>query len=152
MPDWFWGFLTAAVIAMLGWFLARLQRRADKLDEQRQAAAAFRFELESNLGWLNDILESRNYLRDEAWVRMKNEGYVSYLPSPIPLKVIAVYDELHTLNGHIRVLRESQDDDPESEVQRRAEAVREALGNHINELIQLIDVTFPEIGKNFREA
>jgi len=90
MPDWLLALLTAAVGAVLGWYLAGLRRKAEKLDEQRQAAAAFRFEMQSNLGWLDDILESRNYLRDEAWVKMKNEGYVSYLPSPIPLRIIAV--------------------------------------------------------------
>jgi hypothetical protein len=68
--------------------------------------AALRFEIEFNLEWLDDIFESRNYLRDEAWVGMKNKGYISYLRSPIPLKVITTYNQLHRLNEQIRVLKE----------------------------------------------
>lgn len=113
MPEWAWGFFSATVLAIIGWFLARLQRRAEKWDEQSEAVAALRFELESNLGWLDDIFESRNYLRDEAWVGMKNKGYISYLHSPIPWKVITIYDQLHRLNEQIRILKETERGDKE---------------------------------------
>jgi hypothetical protein len=154
MPDWLLAFLTAAVLivlgAVLGSFLTRLQRKAEKLDEQRQAAAAFRFELQSNLGWLDDIVESRNYLRDEAWVRMKNDGYVSYLPSPIPLRVIRVYDGLHRLNEQIRVLKESQNDAAVIGARMRAQVDKESLRREIEELIRMFDSAYPEIARNFK--
>ena len=70
------------IAACLGYFLSRYRTFIERREEQRLAAAAFRFELESNLGWLDDIVETRNYLRDEAWIRMKNEGFFTYLIPP----------------------------------------------------------------------
>ena len=151
MIEGFVGFLTGAGLAVLGLIFALYQREAEKRDEKRQAAAAFRFELESNLGWLDDLFESRNHLRDEAWVRMKNEGYVSYLPYPVPLKVITVYDLLHRLNGQIRVLRESQDNGSSEFDKKKAEADRQVLRREIVELVALFDAKYPEIAKNFRK-
>jgi hypothetical protein len=148
MPEWVWGFLSATALASIGWFLTQLQRRVEKRDEQREAVAALRFELESNLGWLDDIFESRNYLRDEAWVGIKNKGYISYLRSPIPLKVITTYNQLHRLNEQIRVLKETEKGEEKFDA-KKAEATREHLRDSITSLIALMDATYPEIGKNF---
>ena len=148
MPEWVWGFSSATALAIIGWFLTQLQRRAAKRDEQREAVAALRFELESNLGWLDDIFESLNRLRDEAWVGMKNKGYISYLRSPIPLKVITTYNQLHRLNGQIRVLEETDKGEKKFDA-KKAEATREHLRDSITSLIALMDATYPEIGKNF---
>lgn len=149
MPEWLWGFLSATAIAIICWFLALLQKRVEKIDEQREAVAALRFELESNLGWLDDIFESRNYLRDEAWVGMKNKGYISYLRSPIPLKVITTYNQLHKLNEEIRVLKEPEKGENKFDA-NKAKAVREHLRESITSLIALMDATYPKIGRNFR--
>jgi len=145
--DWFLGFITAAALAIVGWFLTRLQRKVEKRDEQREAVAALRFELESNLEWLEDILDSLNYLRDEAWVAMKNKGYISYIHSPIPLKVIEVYNQLHRLNEQLRRLKENKNVD-----NKPAETYREELMVSIKELIKLLDTFYPEIGKNFQRT
>lgn len=150
MPEWLWGFMSATVLAILGWFFTRLQRSAEKRDEQREAVAALRFELESNLGWLDNIFESRNYLRDEAWVQMKNKGYISYLPSPIPSRVIVTYDQLHGLNEQVRLLKETEKGEEEFDAMQ-AELDRDWLRKSIMSLIELLDAEFPEIGKNFRK-
>lgn len=145
IPDWFLGFITAIALAIVGWFLTRLHRKVEKRDEQREAVAALRFELESNLRWLEDILDSLNYLRDEAWVAMKNKGYISYLQSSIPLKVIEVYDQLHRLNEQIRRLKDDKNVDKKLVYNYRKE-----LMVSMEELIKLLDIFYPEIGKNFR--
>lgn len=148
VPEWTWGFLSATTLAIIGWFLTRLQKRVEKRDEQREAVAALRFELESNRAWLGDIFESRNYLRDEAWVMMKNKGFISYLPSPIPRTVIATYDQLHSLNERIRVLKEAAEGVEEFDAEK-ANAARTRLNGSIVGLIALMDRAYPEIGKNF---
>ena len=129
-----------------------LQRKVSKRDEILEAVAAFRFELETNLGWLVDVLDTLNYLRDEAWVLMKNKGYVSYLPRPIPLKVIKVYDELHKLNGHIWTIREPTDSATSSPDRKEIEASIKQLRAGIQDLIELLDSKFPRIARNFRKS
>ena len=155
MPEWAWGFLSATALAIIGWFLARLQRSVEKRDEQREAVAALRFELESNLEWLDEIFESRNYLRDEAWVGMKNKGYISYLHRPIPRNVITTYDQLHKLNEQIRALKEFEPrtkGGAEKFDAKKADADRTRLRESIKGLIALMDATYPEIGKNFNKT
>ena len=152
MPDWILGFLSATALAIIGWVLTWMQRKAKGLDEQREAVAALRFELQSNLGWLTDVLETHNYLRDEAWVILKNKGYISYLRKPIPMKVIKVYDQLHGLNEHIRVLKEKIHEPNKSATDSDAEGLKTELGDSIRTLISLLDVQYPKIGKNFQET
>jgi len=53
-----------------------IEHRMEERDEQMEAVAALRFELQSNFVWLDNIFESRNYLRDEAWVALKNKGFI----------------------------------------------------------------------------
>lgn len=144
--EWLIGFSTAVTLALVGYWLTQQQRKSEKRDEQIKAVAALRFELQSNLGWLDSILESHNYLRDEAWVTLKNKGYISYLPAPIPMKVITVYDKTHDLNEQIRILREeTQNFNPE-----KAKQDRGALRTKIIELITVLDAKYPKIDKNFR--
>ena len=143
--EWIVGISTAVFLSLVGYWLTKQQRKAEKREEQVQAVAAFRFELQSNLGWIDSMQESRNYLRDEAWVTLKNNGFVSYLPAPIPMRVIAVYDKTHRLNGQIRPLREdAQNFNPEKASQDGA-----ALRADIVELITVLDTRFPRIGSNF---
>ncbi len=152
MQDWISGFLMAITLAIIGWFLTWLQRKVSKRDEQLQAVAALRFELESNLSCIEDIFDTLNYLRDEALVIMKNKGYISYLRKPIPMKVIRAYDQLHRLNDRIRILKETQQEVNGSFDNIEAEDYRTQLRESIKELIALFDVYYPKIGKNFREA
>ncbi len=112
--------------------------------------AALRFELQSNLGWLDDILETRNYLRDEAWVEMKNRGYISYLRRPIPRRVITTYNRLHALNQQIYYLKHPDERDEFSTGE--ADNIREDLRDSILDLIALLDKTYPRVGRNFKET
>lgn len=142
--------LVAVLSAGLGYLFARYRAYIERREEQRLAAAAFRFELESNLKWLDEIVESRNYLRDEAWVRMKNEGYVSFMKAPIPRHIIAVYDQIHRLNEHIRVIRESSNMEDIAGAKTSAISYKEIVTASIRELITVIDSTYPRIGRNFK--
>ena len=151
MPDWILVFLSGIALAIVGWFLTWLQRKVRGRDEQREAVAALRFELESNLNWIEDIFDTRNYLRDEAWVLMKNKGYISYLRKPIPMKVIRVYDQLHRLNERIRILKDTQRKANGSFDNIEADAHKTQLRESINELVALLDAEYPKIGKNFQE-
>lgn len=142
IPTWFWGF----PLVIVGWLLARLQKRLEKREEQTEAVAALRYELEFNLRWLGNISESLNYLRDEAWLALKNKGYISYLQYPVPLKVIEVYAQLHSLNRQIDSLRNSVSFD-----KSMLDANRDELIVSVNELITLLDTRYPSIGRNFRK-
>jgi hypothetical protein len=152
MPDWMLGFLSATVLAIFGWVLTWMQRKAQGIDEQREAVAALRFELQSNLGDLADVLKTHNYFRDEAWVILKNKGYISYLHKPIPMKVIKVYNQLHGLNDRIRVLKEKVHEPDKSTINSEAEGLKTELGDSIRLLISLLDAQYPKIGRNFEET
>lgn len=151
MPDWILKIFIAALFAIIGWLLNLLQRKVKGLDEQREAVAALRFELQSNLGWLVDVFITHNYLRDEAWVILKNKGYISYLRKPIPMNVIKVYDQLHGLNEHIRTLKEKVHKTNKNFIDYNAEGLKTELGVNIRTLISLLDAHYPKIGKNFQE-
>lgn len=71
----------------------------------REQVEALRFEIESNIQWADNIFRSLNYLRDEAWVRLKNE-HIGSLNSSIREKVAHAYDRLHALNRCIKIARE----------------------------------------------
>ncbi len=144
------GFGVGIALALVGWFLNRLQAIVTKRDEQRQAAAAFRFELASNLLWLEDILHSLNYLRDEAWITMKNEGYAAYLKPPIPVTIIKVYDELHRFNHNLGLVKE-KDLDGVVWLGRESSVDGARLAESIQALIHLLDRAYPEIGRNFAQ-
>jgi hypothetical protein len=141
----FIGLGTALVVTFIGFMLSERQRKSQKRDEQVEAVAAIRFELQLNLGWLSNIFDTRNYLRDEAWNTLKDKGYISYLPAPIPMKTISVYNKLHHLNGQIHILREQ----PDKFSSDNAETAKATLAAEATELISLLDAKFPNIGKNF---
>ena len=144
--EWLTGFLTALGIAIFGYFLTQQQRKNEKRDEQIEAVAALRFELQSNLEWLDDILESKIYLRDEAWITLKNKGYISYLLAPIPMKVIFTYEKIHLLNEQIHA---SKGEGIRFNLEK-AEKAKVEVHNKIMELINLLDLKYPKIGKNFK--
>lgn len=146
LPDWFIGFIVAIILSLIGCFLAWLQRRVEKREEQLEAAAALRFELELNLRWADDIINSHNYLRDESWVNMKNKGYISILHRPIPINVINVYHHIYKLNDQIRLLKEEKITDI-----KIAETYRNELLVSIKELNSMIDKFYPKIARNFHE-
>jgi len=152
MPNYILGLLSATALAIIGFILAWLQRKMKRLDEQREAVAALRFELQSNLGWLVDVVDTHNYLRDEAWVILKNKGYISYLRKPIPMKVIKVYDQLHGLNEHIRTLKEKVHEPNKITTGYNMEGLKTELEDSIRTLILLLDAQYPKIGKNFQET
>src|ERR1700730_6479400 len=108
--------LVGVMLALIAFGTRVLERYMVKRDQQQDAAAALRFELELNLGWLETIFDTRNYLRDEAWVGMKNKGWISYLPNPIPRQVIEVYDRLHGVNELVHDLKER----PTTEEERKS--------------------------------
>ena len=56
--EWLIGFSTAIILAFVGYWLTQQQGKSNKRDEQIEAVAAFRFELQSNLGWIDCILDS----------------------------------------------------------------------------------------------
>lgn len=143
--EWLIGFLTAVFITVFGYLLTQQQRKYEKRDEQIEAVAALRFELQSNLEWMDDIFESKIYLRDEAWCTLKNKGYISYLVAPIPMKVITTYEKIHLLNEQIHILIS----ETESLNLEKLQKAKVEAHNEIGNLIKLLDVQCPRIGKNF---
>ena len=144
--EWLTGLLAGIIIAIVGYFITQQKRKVEKRDDLIEALAALRFELQSNLEWVDNIFESRIYLRDEAWVTLKNKGYITYLPAPIPIKVIFTYEKLHSLNEQVHNMREKPDKfNPEKAKQGKAETRSEFIN-----LIRLLDIHYPKIGKNFK--
>lgn len=140
------GFLAALAIAVFGYLLNQQQRKSQKRDEQIEAVAALRFELQSNLEWMDDIFESKMFLRDEAWNILKNKGYISYLSAPIPSRVITTYEKIHLLNEQIHLSR----DVPKEFNIKNAQKAKVLAKSKITELIELLDIQYPKIGKNFK--
>ena len=102
--------ITAIVGAVVG---ALSMYAISQLNRRRRLAevlAALRYEIEANVEWLDSVFKSLNYLRDEAWRTVKNEGYILYLDPPIPLMITGVYDRVHALNQRIKIIRELPDD------------------------------------------
>ncbi|MCL5883728.1 MAG: hypothetical protein M1539_07150 [Actinobacteria bacterium] len=139
--------LAAVILTLILTFLRYWMHWKQRNDEKTEAVAALRFELQTNLGWLDDVLEAHILLNDEAWDILKNKGYISYLPAPIPRRVISIYDMVHRLNEQIGVLNEKNRSIYKSRGEQRED--RDVLRDEINELITLLDTRFPKIGRNF---
>lgn len=150
MQNWLLGFISATLLAVLGFLVWRFQRFIEKKDEKQEAVAALRFELESNILWLDDGLESLNYLRDEAWLVLKNKGYISYLPNPIPMEVIKTYDKLHRLNHHLHILKHPDKYKEGTFNKEKAIEDQDILEEYILKLIKLLDNYNKKIGRNFK--
>lgn len=120
-------------------------------NEQQGTVSALRFELESNLVFLENIFDTLNFLREEAWVNLKNKGYLSYLRKPIPNKIMRVYDQLYGLNECIHVLKESKQEANINSINIKAKNLKSQLTESIKELITLLelDAAHPKIGDNF---
>lgn len=140
------GALVGAVVGPLAsWLLEIINRRR----LQREVAAALRFEIAANVLWLDTILDSRNYLRDESYVKMKNNGYISYLNSPLPMMIARTYDIMYSLNRQILVMRKSES---VTEKTRNEVIIRiDDLRLMSKDLLNHFDQTYPRIGRNFKE-
>jgi hypothetical protein len=93
--------------AFVVYLLEERKRRKIKREEVHTAIRRLYDEAFSNLQWLNDLITTRLYLRDEAWVLLKNQGYLSYMPKDILIDVANVYKYLHAVNESIRQLRDA---------------------------------------------
>jgi FtsZ-binding cell division protein ZapB len=142
------GAASAMAVLLVGQFLTRRQRERERNTEQTEAAAALRFEVASNLKWADDIFDTRNYLRDEAWCNLKNKGYITYLKKPIPARVIDTYNNLHRLNYWIYVLKEKEQSlsfEEDKACRARKDFLRDAQS-----LIDELDLKYPDMARNFR--
>ena len=148
---------TAAIIgagvgAFIGPFAAWIVELVNRRRKRSEAAAALMFELASNLLWLDSVLQSLNYLRDEAWVAMKNNGYISYLKAPLPMMVARSYDRMHALNGLVREIRHCESPVEQPKLRERAQSAIDEFRSSCEELIRLFDTNYSSIARNFREA
>lgn len=143
---WIVGNLTALAILFIGWLLHKSDLRMQRREEQDRAAAAFRFELEANHLAIVRIVESENFLRDDAFINMKIEGYAARLPNSLRTHVIRHYDNIYQFNEQIGRLRHGRTEQNE----RDAEQVRDTLSADMTALIAAIDEEYPEIAARFR--
>jgi hypothetical protein len=150
MPSWLLAVLSAATGAIIASLLSWLQQKARRRAERREAVVRLRYELQSNLRWLDDLPEARNYLRDDVWVAMMIKGYVAYAAAPIQMQAIETHNQMYAVNEHTRVVRE-REQEPEP---GRAAADIDAKGHEdelrasIRRLISLLDAEYPRIGEN----
>lgn len=113
--EWLPGLITSLVAAAGGavggalivYLLEERKRKRIKNEEIQIAIRRLYDEVLNNQQWLSDLEKTRLYLRDEAWVLLKNDGYLVYLPKDISMRVADVYKYLHALNESIRELREA---------------------------------------------
>jgi hypothetical protein len=114
-PEWLPGLITSLVAAAGGavggafvvYSLEERKRKKIKNEGIQTAIRRLYDEALSNQRWLSDIAKTRLYLQDEAWVSLKNNGHLVYLPKDISTRVADVYKYLHALNESIRELREA---------------------------------------------
>lgn len=152
--DKFVWIISLVVGAFLGFLVNYGLNLLSRRIERREAAAALRFEVHANLIWVNDIIDSLVLLRDEAWVHLKNKGYISYLPYPIPLKVTIVYEKTHYLNRLIEKLRDHDNNNEllKTDEERRrnvAGRIRDELTSLMPDLIRDIDSEYPDFRDRF---
>lgn len=149
-PEWLPGLATSLVpaVAAIGGaiggaftvsLLEERKRKKIKHEEIETAIRCLYDEALSNQRWLSDLSKTRLYLRDEAWVLLKNQGYLIYLPKDASMKVADVYKYLHAVNEIIRELREDMTskenvDSYEIQVQEGIEQLRPALQDLIAKL------------------
>ena len=48
--------------------------------------------------WLDDVIKTKVYFRDEAFLEMRKNGFLSYLPRPLPFLVARTYDKMYQVN------------------------------------------------------
>ena len=100
----------------------------------RRAAALIRLETEMNLLWLDDVIKTKVYFRDEAFLEMRKNGFLSYLPRPLPFLAARTYDKMYQVNDLSRCSRDGERV-PEiegeiAELRRRLERVNAEIDNH----------------------
>lgn len=150
--NWLVGFLTGGLgVVLFGWVLRLLQQLLRKREEKREAVGALWFETASNIRWCENIFDTWNYLRDEAWREIKNKGYISYLSAPIPGQVILVYDFLHRLNHQIKVARHPDGTKRPVYDERAAMVYRDEFVKEANQLIEHFNMRYKKIGRNYKE-
>ena len=85
-----------------------MRQHLGKREQQREAVAALRFELQLDRKSMSEIFQTHILLRDEAFLEVKARGHVSYLPAPIPMTLMGVYNQMYTVNRLVRRLRDMQ--------------------------------------------
>lgn len=147
LPEWLPSLIASLVAAAGGavggayvvYLLEERKRKRIKYEEIQTAIRRLYDEALNNQQWLSDLEKTRLYLRDEAWVLLKNEGHLVYLPKDISMTVADVYKYLHALNETIRELREAiagkkKVDANEKRVQDGIERLRPVLQELISKL------------------
>lgn len=124
--------LTAILTLLVAVMLQRLSRRIERQD----AAAALRYEAESNLAWAShlSVEEPGPYLRDEAQVAMKNRGWLGLLSDDMRPSIVSAYEALYRLNELTRRVRHAEVNRP------GAEEYADARGEFIAATQKMLDV------------
>ena len=118
------------------WLLQKLNRRR----QVHEQVVDLQFEVELNVEWADNVFQSLNYLRDEAWVALKKDGHVGYLNSSIRKKIARVYDRTHGLNRCIKTVRELSGD-AKKEYIAQSEVHRHELIACSQELLREMETT-----------
>jgi len=134
--------LSLAAGGLLGYGFAELQQFYGKRKEKREAAALIRLESEMNILWLDDVLKSKLWFRDEAFVEMKKRGFISYLPRPLPYLIAQAYDTLYRVNY---LTERARSGEPVLDLEKEVEVLR----NRLETVNTVLDRHFKSISRNF---
>jgi hypothetical protein len=134
--------LSLLIGGLLGYLFAELQQFYGKRKDKLQAAALMRLETEMNLLWLDEVIKTKVYFRDEAFLEMRKNGFLSYLPRPLPFLAARTYDKLYQVNDLSRRSRNGElvpeIEGEIAELRRRMESVNAEIDNY-----------FPSISRNY---
>ena len=83
-------------------------------------------------------------MRTEAWNSIKDEGYILYLNPTLQHMIACVYDQIHMLNGKIKILKDGGPDTEEKTAYNVRKITRE-LDSKIGELVGEIDKRYPRL-------
>ena len=120
--------LVTGVVAAAATFVSTcLLQKFSRRRQLRQLVTALDFEVEANKESATRIFESLNYLRDEAFVKLKNDGYIGYLPPQVRQMIACVYDRMYALNHRVEAARELPTDAREQCTAQYGPQLREVI-------------------------
>lgn len=136
--------VAAAVGAIFGTLAILLREYFVKKKKRLEAIAKLRFELVSNRIWFGSVLSSLNYMRTEAWNTIKDEENILYLNPTLQRMIASVYDQIHMLNGKIKILKDGAPD-TKGKIASNVRKITRELDSKIGELVGEIDKKYPRL-------
>lgn len=78
------------------------------VNEFQNAYDSLIHEIDANIIWARDIYTTLIYLRDEAWIRYKNNGYIKFFTYDMGNMMSEVYGKMYAVNQVVNIIKEGK--------------------------------------------